>query len=129
MQIGMGPVCAKKKAAQDSAENNKALFGPSPEECGAIIMRRVDGNAHVNIPFNSEIATHSPTGFEWGYSGSGPAELAKQILLHVFGTPDGYQEFKFNIIAGIPREGGQIDIREIKDWKTKYLFAETQKSI
>ena len=32
------------------------------------------------------LVRHSPTGFEWGYAGSGPAELARCILLDVLGT-------------------------------------------
>lgn len=29
---------------------------------------------------------HSPDGFQWGYHGSGPAELARCLLLHAFGS-------------------------------------------
>lgn len=53
-------------------------------------VRHVDGNqVHVRfdvdnvaspLPLCTEIANHSPTGFEWGYSGSGPAQLALAIL-------------------------------------------------
>jgi len=28
-----------------------------------------------------ELADHSPSGFEWGYGGSGPAQLALALLL------------------------------------------------
>lgn len=31
------------------------------------------------------IAYHSPTGLEWGYGGSGPADLARSILVEVMG--------------------------------------------
>lgn len=30
------------------------------------------------------VVYHSPTGFEWGYSGSGPADLALSILVDYF---------------------------------------------
>ena len=30
------------------------------------------------------VAWHSPDGFEWGYAGSGPADLALSILAHYF---------------------------------------------
>jgi hypothetical protein len=45
---------------------------------------------------------HSPDGFNWGYAGSGPAQLALAIMLKLTGKSDGYQEFKFKVIAGIP---------------------------
>jgi hypothetical protein len=31
------------------------------------------------------VVKHSPTGFEWGYEGSGPAELARCLLIDVLG--------------------------------------------
>jgi hypothetical protein len=32
------------------------------------------------------VAYHSPTGFSWGYGGSGPADLALSILAHHLGV-------------------------------------------
>jgi len=46
---------------------------------------------------------HSPDGFSHGYSGSGPAQLALAIMLKLTGKPDGYQDFKFRFIAGLPQ--------------------------
>ena len=46
---------------------------------------------------------HSPDGFNWGYGGSGPAQLALAIMLELTGKPDGYQDFKFRFIAGLPQ--------------------------
>jgi hypothetical protein len=47
---------------------------------------------------------HSPTGFSWGYEGSGCAELARQLLRDVFGSealdqPWLYQRFKRAYVA------------------------------
>ena len=54
---------------------------------------------------------HSPDGFNWGYAGSGPSELARSIIGHLLETDDPpvelYQAFKFAFIAGLPDE---------KDW-------------
>lgn len=46
---------------------------------------------------------HSPDGFNWGYGGSGPAQLALAIVLKLRGKSDGYQDFKFKFIAGLPQ--------------------------
>ena len=46
---------------------------------------------------------HSPDGFNHGYSGSGPAQLALAVMLAITGKPDGYQDFKFKVIAGLPQ--------------------------
>lgn len=51
---------------------------------------------------------HSPDGFNWGYGGSGPAQLALAIMLKLTGKPDGYQDL-FKVIAAIP-QGQDFDI-------------------
>lgn len=51
-------------------------------------------------------ARHSPDGFEWGYEGSGPADLARSLLADVYGhvpAPHVCQLFKRNVIAGLSR--------------------------
>lgn len=46
----------------------------------------VDG---MELPWRLDIRKHSPTGLEWGYLGSGPAQLALAILCdHFFRHPD-----------------------------------------
>jgi hypothetical protein len=49
------------------------------------------------------IAHHSPTGFEYGYAGSGPADLARCLLGDYLGDdavhPAIYQAFKRDVIA------------------------------
>ena len=41
-------------------------------------------------------------GFNWGYAGSGPAQLALAVMLKLKGTHEGYQRFKFEVITGLP---------------------------
>lgn len=69
---------------------------------------------------------HSPGGFEWGYGGSGPADLALAILAdHLGELPDrrsntrAYalrQRFKWRFIAGAPRAGFRLTSGEIAAW-------------
>lgn len=54
-----------------------------------------------------DLRNHSPTGFAWGYGGSGPAQLALAILADVVGDTDAlawYQPFKWRAIATLDRE-------------------------
>ena len=54
-----------------------------------------------------DLYNHSPTGFEWGYCGSGPAQLALAILAdHLADDREAlnlYQRFKWAVIVGLPR--------------------------
>jgi hypothetical protein len=67
---------------------------------------------HVTVngePLNArfDLREHSPTGFEWGYEGSGPAQLALALLADHLADDDKacelYQEFKRRIVARLPR--------------------------
>ena len=53
---------------------------------------------------SQKIRNHSPDGFNWGYGGSGPAQLALAVVLKLTGKSDGYQDFKFKTIASIPMD-------------------------
>lgn len=54
------------------------------------------------------LVQHSPTGLEWGYGGSGPADLARSILGDAIGnaglSPALYQEFKRAFVARWSRD-------------------------
>src|SRR5690242_6457643 len=66
-----------------------------------------------------DLHTHSPTGFEWGYNGSGPAQLALALLADWL-ADDGqalalYQAFKSKTVAAFPREGWRLTGSEIDE--------------
>ena len=61
---------------------------------------------------SQKVWNHSPTGFNWGYEGSGPAQLALAIMLKLTGKQDGYQDFKRRIIAKIPQEPFDIEFSD-----------------
>ena len=54
-----------------------------------------------------DLCFHSPDGFEWGYCGSGPAQLALAILADHLADDrqalDMYQRFKWAVITELPR--------------------------
>jgi hypothetical protein len=55
----------------------------------------------------TDLRNHSPTGFSWGYRGSGPAQLALAVLAHDRGDEyavENYQEFKERLVAAAPRD-------------------------
>ena len=64
-----------------------------------------------------DLWNHSPTGFEWAYAGSGPAQLALAILADHFGNDEQalnfYQRFKWAVIAELPRKGWTLTSRDV----------------
>jgi hypothetical protein len=77
-----------------------------------------DGKSSVRLQHRSSGISHSPTGFEWGYAGSGPAELARAIVKDITGVeqPESrvYQRFKFKVIATLPTDGWRLTETEIR---------------
>jgi hypothetical protein len=66
------------------------------------------GQKMAPLPLRLDIVNHSPTGFSWGYSGSGPAQLAVAILADWTGCDHAaralHQRFKAAAIAGLPEK-------------------------
>lgn len=64
-----------------------------------------------------DLYNHSPTGFEWGYCGSGPAQLALAILADHLADDrqalDVYQRFKWAVIAELPRKRWTLTSEDI----------------
>lgn len=77
--------------------------------------RQVLINGAVLDPAPSQrLWNHSPDGFNWGYAGSGPAQLALAILLQT-GVSDEravrlHQAFKFDFIASLPQSDFRVEI-------------------
>lgn len=63
-----------------------------------------DGEPTALLPDASQkLYNHSPDGFQWGYGGSGPAQLALALLLDATSVPETalefYQQFKWDKVA------------------------------
>lgn len=76
---------------------------------GECTVLHSDGSpAGKHLPQRHDLANHSPTGFEWGYAGSGPAQLALALLAHATGDDARalrqHQYFKAMVVAGLARE-------------------------
>jgi hypothetical protein len=115
---GIGPICAKKEANRDimdqSESDNDQIV---PYDGGDIFIRRISntrigpgGQMSIGFDTCSDIVTnvprriydHSPTGYNFGYGGSGPADFAFNVMLMFLGKEDAqsiYQEFKRKFVA------------------------------
>ena len=72
------------------------------------------GGPNYLLPQRQDIRNHSPAGFEWGYGGSGPAQLALALVADCRGkeyaVPKIYQRVK-RAVARFPRDGWTITER------------------
>jgi len=101
---------------EDRPCNRKVYTGRrGPEGC---VVWAIDGNGERK-PLNprQELRNHSPTGFEWGYGGSGPAQLALAIQAEHLGDDHAalklYQDFKWACIAQIGGANWSLSSEEI----------------
>jgi hypothetical protein len=67
-----------------------------------------------------DLRNHSPDGFNWGYGGSGPAQLALAIVAAVLGDDalalELYQSYKHHLIAGISVDNWRLPASEVLAW-------------
>ena len=122
IQRGMGEVCFAKSGGQTSImpEDPDVIMIPFS---GNVVCRREGGKKYMNIP--QTIIQHSPTGLEWGYGGSGPADFALNVLFFFSKnksfSEQHHQDFKREFIATLPEAGGEINGEVIKAWISQRL--------
>jgi hypothetical protein len=117
---GFGPVCWGNVISSKEREKNQGRLFNDPELpfTGDIILQR-DGSGGIMTNVSRNITQHSLAGFEWGYGGSGPADLALNILAMFTDQKTAeelHQVFKWDYIAKLPHEGGTIKGRDVKRW-------------
>lgn len=87
---------------------------------GDYSSRRVWINEQELFPGPSQkIFNHSPDGFNWGYGGSGPAQLALAVLLEIYDEQfalQNHQSFKWEYIANLPQSdfNKKIDLTDFE---------------
>lgn len=140
----MGPIC-RGHGGKDMETRKREGFSDGPitgdnddvELREALVLQRDGDDDHAIVRTNVPhlVVHHSPSGFEFGYGGSGPADLALnvcQFYLNSIGYQgqktkcfDGFcwslawvlhQEFKWHFISSAPRKGITIPMSDIKAW-------------
>lgn len=90
--------------------------------CGS--SQTIKANGRPLNPCN-QIVDHSPGGFNWGYSGSGPAQAALALLVHHTkklkddheAALQHYQAFKSDVIASFAQgRDWQLSSEQIQQW-------------
>lgn len=119
IQAGIGPVCRAAQLGQPELFADSATKADLPLDIETmdIVCKRDERGAHFNI--DQIEVLHSPTGMEWGYGGSGPADFALNILARFTDHETAHrlhQMFKERFVQPLPLEGGTIRGEEIASW-------------
>jgi hypothetical protein len=104
---------------------------------GVTCWRAPDGTARSSIP--QRHVHYAPEGFDWGFGGSGPADLALNVLaLFLPLAPEAtsvalrdgssvseaawalHQAFKYDLLVTLPRSGGHLTPETIRAWITTH---------
>lgn len=99
---------------------------------GPAIVRVEDRTFHnkvyVSLPLDPchGIANHSPDGFQWGYAGSGPSQLALAICVDHLGdvalARRVYQDFKMAVIALIKTDEWELSEEQVAEEISKIIL-------
>lgn len=95
-------------------------FGDDP---GGQVRVHCDDGSDYPLKLRHDLRMHAD-GHEWGYAGSGPAQLALDLAADVLGEGDDdrarqvYQKLKFRLVGRLPRDGWVLTeqaLREVID--------------
>jgi hypothetical protein len=85
---------------------------------GCIVTVHQDGQEPRPLNPRLDLRNHSPTGFEWSYSGSGPAQLALALAADALGdderAQDVYQHLKSKLVARLPSDAWTLSETQIQ---------------
>ena len=89
-----------------------------------IFVTQNNKRSELRIEPSLRVWNHSPSGFNWGYGGSGPAQTSLALLLDALGDQERavnlHQSFKFRVVADWPSDSNwTITDEEIKNTCTE----------
>ena len=89
-----------------------------------IVCRRTESGRAVVIGVRHDWVLRSPTGFEWGYRGAGPSDLALNILLYATGDREfagkHSERFRDEVVGRIAHRGGGLRVGEVLGWVARF---------
>lgn len=100
---------------------NKIYRGRRFDDGCVVLVTDQDEKRLYRLPLRTDVWNRSPTGFEWGYGGSGPAQLALALLLDHLGDEEQdrairlHQPFKRLVVAGLDRASWTLSTDQVEN--------------
>ncbi|XVH33791.1 DUF6166 domain-containing protein (plasmid) [Haloferacaceae archaeon DSL9] len=94
---------------QSRASNETDVVYVGYRQRGRAIVEKQPGQEQLTPDRSLDLANHSPSGFSWGYAGSGPAQLALALLLDYTDDEEvalaEYMAFKTEVVSQLKCTG------------------------
>ena len=91
--------------------------GRTPLGCEVDVIDKEAPGGGYPLNLRLDLRNHSPSGPEWGYGGSGPAQLALALLADALGDDERaqrmYQDFKFRVVGRLPHDKWELSQEDI----------------
>lgn len=90
----------------------------TPQGCEVEVIDRDSPDGGYPLNPRLDLRNHSPSGYDWGYAGSGPAQLSLALLADALGdderAQDAYQDFKFKVVGRLPPDRWELSQEDIR---------------
>lgn len=100
---------------------------------GTSVVVSEDGNNPQPLDPKNKLVNHSPDGFEWGYHGSGPAQLSLALLANALNSEEVavkyYQKFKQQVVSKFNKDEWSITAIEVFNVVAKIVEDEEKGSV
>ncbi|HVL82604.1 MAG TPA: DUF6166 domain-containing protein [Actinomycetota bacterium] len=110
---------AERLATADLPQTCPRLFEGLRGPGGCIVrVFEPDGTWRI-LPHRTGPSSLSPTGFEWGYAGAGPCELAHAVLAAELGPIEAElfaEPFKREVVARLPSQAWAFTGEFVRAW-------------
>ena len=99
----MSGISDPRSHVQSRASDDSDVIYVGYRHRGRVIVENQSDQEQLTPERSLELANHSPSGFEWGYGGSGPAQLALALLLDYTDNEEvalaEYNAFKIEVVS------------------------------
>ena len=121
MNLGIEPPCSSGENHDPQRKKTEESVYRAHRDPTAPVGNQIEVTADgESIDHRYDLLSSSPSGFEWGYGGSGPAQLAIAILAHAYVdefAASVYQKFKREVVSDLPENGWILTKSKLDAWR------------